>query len=115
MAKSGEFSLHAGVATLAHQRKKLEHFCRYLARPAVSEKRLALTRNARVRYELKTPYRDGTTHVIFEPLDFMARLAALVPKPRVNLTRLFFLYVWMPGFTLLNKRKVRFICTNGVQ
>jgi hypothetical protein len=25
--------------------------------------------------------------VIFEPLDFIARLAALVPKPRVNLTR----------------------------
>jgi hypothetical protein len=40
-----------------------------------------------VRYELKTPYRNGTTHVIFEPLDFIARLAALVPKPRVNLTR----------------------------
>jgi pyruvate/2-oxoglutarate dehydrogenase complex dihydrolipoamide acyltransferase (E2) component len=36
---------------------------------------------------LKTPYRDGTTHVIFEPLDFIARLAALVPKPRINLTR----------------------------
>ena len=42
---------------------------------------------ATVRYQLKTPYRDGTTHVIFEPLDFIARLAALVPKPRVNLTR----------------------------
>jgi ribosomal protein S27E len=39
------------------------------------------------RYQLKTPYRDGTTHVIFEPMDFIARLAALVPKPRVNLTR----------------------------
>jgi hypothetical protein len=39
------------------------------------------------RYQLKTPYKDGTTHVIFEPLDFIARLAALVPKPRVNLTR----------------------------
>jgi hypothetical protein len=25
--------------------------------------------------------------VIFEPLDFISRLAALVPKPRVNLTR----------------------------
>ncbi|MCV4988505.1 transposase, partial [Enterobacter hormaechei] len=36
---------------------------------------------------LKTPYRNGTTHVIFEPLDFIAKLAALVPKPRVNLTR----------------------------
>jgi hypothetical protein len=31
--------------------------------------------------------RDATTHVIFEPVDFIARLAALVPKPRVNLTR----------------------------
>ncbi len=40
-----------------------------------------------MRYQLKTPYRDGTTHVIFEPLDFIARLAALVPKPRINLTR----------------------------
>ena len=40
-----------------------------------------------MRYQLKAPYRDGTTHVIFEPLDFIARLAALVPKPRVNLTR----------------------------
>ncbi len=29
----------------------------------------------------------GTTHVIFEPLDFMARLGALVPRPRANLTR----------------------------
>jgi hypothetical protein len=27
---------------------------------------------------LKTPYRDGTTHAIFEPLDFIARLASLV-------------------------------------
>jgi hypothetical protein len=40
-----------------------------------------------VRYTLKTPYRDGTTHVIFEPEDLMARLAALVPKPRAHLTR----------------------------
>ena len=40
-----------------------------------------------MRYTLKTPYRDGTTHVVFEPPDFIARLAALVPKPRVQLTR----------------------------
>jgi hypothetical protein len=36
---------------------------------------------------LKTPFRDGATHVVLEPHDFMARLAALVPRPRVNLTR----------------------------
>ena len=58
----------------------------------VSEKRLAITTFPKERYPLKTPYHDGTigdrrSHVIFEPLDFIARLAALVPKPRVNLTR----------------------------
>ena len=59
----------------------------YGSRPAVAEERLSLTAGGNVRYRLKTPYKDGTTHVIFEPLDFIARLAALVPKPRVNLTR----------------------------
>jgi hypothetical protein len=48
---------------------------------------LAITTYGKIRYQLKTPYRDGTTHVIFEPLDFIARLTALVPKPRVNLIR----------------------------
>src|SRR5690606_9186385 len=32
-------------------------------------------------------YRDGTTHIVLEPLDFMARLAALVPPPRAPPTR----------------------------
>jgi hypothetical protein len=86
VGKAAAFSLHAGVAAKADERKKLEGLCRYIAKPAVSEKRLSLTPNGNVRYQLKTPYRDGTTHVIFEPLDFIARLAALVPKPRVNLT-----------------------------
>ena len=77
-------SLHAGVAARADQRQKLERLCRYISRPAISEKRLSLTPNGNIRYELKTPYLDGTTHVIFEPLDFIARLAALVPKLRMN-------------------------------
>jgi hypothetical protein len=47
----------------------LERLCRYTTRPAVSTKRLSLTRNGQVRYELKTPWRNGTTHVIFEPLN----------------------------------------------
>src|SRR5699024_4616324 len=81
------FSLHAGVAVKACQRDKLERLCRYICRPAVSEKRLFLTARGDIGYTLKTPYRDGTTHVIFEPLDFIARLAALVPPPRLNLTR----------------------------
>ncbi len=53
----------------------------------VAFQRLSLTGHGKVRYELKTPYSDGTIHVKFEPLDFIAYLAALVPKPRLNLTR----------------------------
>ena len=68
VGKLAGFSLHAGVAAKAREREKLERLCRYIARPAVSEKRLSLTAQGKVRYELKTPYRDGTTHVIFEPL-----------------------------------------------
>ena len=80
LANEAGFSLHAGVAARADQREKvragtareaalghkLERLCRYIARPAVSEKRLSLTANGQVRYQLKTPYRDGTTHVIFD-------------------------------------------------
>lgn len=87
IGKVDGFSLHAAVATQAHERKKLERICRYIARPAVAEPRLSLTKTGNVRYELKIPYRNGTTHVIFDPLDCMARLAALAPKPRINLTR----------------------------
>ncbi len=87
VAQVAGFSLHAGVMAEAHQRDKLERLRRYIPRPAVSEKRLCVTSNGQIRYPLKTPYRNGTTHVIFEPLDFIAKLAALVPKPRANLTR----------------------------
>ncbi len=87
LAKAAGFSLHAGVATEAHQRNKLERVARYITRPPVAIERLSLTSQGHIKYSLKTPYRDGTTHVIFEPLDFIARLASLVPSPRVNLTR----------------------------
>ena len=37
--------------------------------------------------ELKRAFSDGTTHVLFEPHDFIARLAALVPRPKAHLVR----------------------------
>jgi hypothetical protein len=58
------FNLHAGVAARADQRRKLERLCQYITRPAVSDQRLSLTAQGKVSYQLKTPYRDGTTHVI---------------------------------------------------
>ena len=61
--------------------------CRYITRPAIAERRLSISPQGRVRYELKSPWRNGTTHVEFEPIDFIAKLAALVPPPRAHLTR----------------------------
>ena len=87
LATAGGFSLHAGVAARANERDKIERLCRYIARPALASSRLSLTREGLVRYAFKTPWRDGTTHVLFEPLDFIARLATLIPRPGVNLTR----------------------------
>ena len=92
VAKANGFSLHAGVSCEGHQKDKRERLCRYIARPAVAVPRLSLSSTGKIIYTLKTPYRDGTTQVAFErgglpPVDFIARLAALVPKPRVNLTR----------------------------
>ena len=53
----------------------------------MATERLTMTSSGQVRYQLKTPYRDGTTHIVLEPLDLMGRLAALVPPPRMHLTR----------------------------
>ncbi len=70
-----------------NERAKLERLCRCVSRPPVAIERLALTASGQVRYTLKAPYRDGTTHIVLEPLDLIARLAALVPVPRMRLTR----------------------------
>ena len=81
------FSLHADTYCGPHQRQKLERLCRYITRPALSHKRLRLTPTGEVVLQLKTPYRDGTTHLVMTPLEFLQRLAALVPRPRLHLIR----------------------------
>jgi len=100
LAKTAGFSLHAGVAAKTHQRRKLERLCRYevqesssvaggrepgatIARPAVATDRLTLTPQGNVRYDVK-----GFTNAAGAGCAraAIARLAALVPKPRVNLT-----------------------------
>jgi ribosomal protein S27E len=66
LATAGGFSLHAGVSAKAHQRDKVERLCRYIARSAVSTQRLERLPDGKIRYELKTPYKNGTTHVVFD-------------------------------------------------
>lgn len=81
------FSLHAAVRVEAHERKRLEQLCRYITRPALSDERVQLNAAGQVELKLKTPWRDGTTHLVMSPLEFMQRLAALVPRPRLHLIR----------------------------
>jgi hypothetical protein len=81
------FSVHANVSIEARDRMRLERLCRYAGRPAVATERLTELPDGRLLYRLKRPWRDGTSAVIFERHDFMAKLAVLVPAPRAHLTR----------------------------
>ena len=87
LARQPGFSLHAATVCEAAQCDKLEKLCRYIARPAIANERLSTNDRGQVIYRFKQPFRDGSTHVVLDPLDFIARLAALVPRPRLNLTR----------------------------
>ena len=83
VARDG-FSLNCAVACEAGERTKLERVCRYMARPPVAEDRLSIDGDGLIIYQLKRPFSDGTTHVLFEPNDFIARLGphlCLVPEP----------------------------------
>ena len=79
------FSLHTEVHVKAHDRTRLEHLCRYVARGPIVSERLSLSSEGEVIYELRRAWRDGTTHIVFDPLTFIERLAARVPRPRVHL------------------------------
>jgi hypothetical protein len=79
------FDLHANVAVPAADRARLEQLCRYLLRPAVAQDRLRLLADGRVVLTLKSAWTDGTRQLLFEPLTLLGKLAALIPRPRINL------------------------------
>jgi len=79
------FSLHARIAIEAHERDRLERLCRYMARPPIASGRLSLTPDGKVVYALRRHWKDGTAAIVFDPLTFIERLAALVPRPRAHL------------------------------
>ena len=62
--------------------------------PAIAEQRLSA--DGLVVYELKRAFSDGTMHVLFEPHDFIARITALVLRPRGHLVRMKDTYAFDP-------------------
>jgi len=79
------FDLHANVWVSANDRAGLERLCRYVLRPPFAQERLRLRSDGRVALELKMAWRDGTRELVFEPLEFLERLAAMTPRPETNL------------------------------
>ena len=86
-AQVAGLSLHAGVAVPARDRARLERLCRYVARPPLATGRLSELPDGRLCYRLRHRWRDGTTHVLFQPLELIERLAALIPPPRAHQVR----------------------------
>ena len=81
------FNLHASVVIGASDHEGRERLLRYVARPTVANGRVSELADGRVAWQLKRPGGRGETHRIMDPMEFMARFAALVPQPRFPLVR----------------------------
>ena len=81
------FSLHANTSTKTHQRDRLAKLIEYVARGALSNDRLEITPNGKVKLQLKTPWSDGTSHLLFTPSEFIEKLSVLIPPPKAHLVR----------------------------
>jgi hypothetical protein len=82
----GGFNVHAGVRVAAGDREGLRNLCGYVNRPAFSQERLDLLPDGRIRYRFRRKRWDGARSLILTPLEFLEKVAALVPPPRAHLT-----------------------------
>jgi hypothetical protein len=76
------FSLHADVAVPARRRDQVERVCRYILRPPLAVERLTESTGGQLLYQFRRPWSDGSTALLLDPLEWLERLAALVPPPR---------------------------------
>jgi hypothetical protein len=81
------WSLHAGVSMRAGDRDGRERLCRYVLRHALSLERMSWTTDGRVAYEVKYPRSPTRTHLLLDPMQFLARITSLIPAPRRPLVR----------------------------
>ncbi|MCC6848742.1 MAG: transposase [Deltaproteobacteria bacterium] len=84
-ARAADFDLHGGRTVRAEDRRTLERLCHYLLRPPLAQDRLELLPDGRVGLTLAHPWADGTSVLVFGGVEFLEKLAVLIPKPRVNL------------------------------
>lgn len=95
------FNLHVSLPIGANDRAGLERQLRYMGRPPLSEERLSKKADGKIVVKLKKSWSDGTSHIVLTPMEFMARLVALIPPPRKNQIR--YHGVWAPNARLRSK------------
>jgi hypothetical protein len=79
----GGFSLNADVTVAAQDRAGLERLLRYCARPIFASERLQwIEKDQRLVYRLPKPRPDGQTVLYLTPMEFLDKLAVLIPPPR---------------------------------
>jgi hypothetical protein len=81
------FNLHAATVADGYDRDRLERLCQYIGRPPIAQDRLHIRDDGKVRYDMKRVWADGTSAIVLDPLDFIARLCALVPPPYFHMVR----------------------------
>ena len=81
------FSLHANTHINTQQRDRLHKLIEYIARGPLSNDRLEITSDGKVKLQLKTRWADGTTHLLFTPPEFIEKLTALIPPKKSHLVR----------------------------
>jgi hypothetical protein len=80
---AGGFSLNADVTVPAWDRSGLERLFRYCARPIFASERLQwIEKDQQLIYRLPKPRPNGQTFLTLTPLEFLDKLALLIPLPR---------------------------------
>jgi hypothetical protein len=85
-ARVDGFDVHCAVRVAADDDVRRERLVRTCARPPLSLDRIDVQRDGRIASRLKLP-RRGRTHRVMDPLEFMARLAAQIPHPKLPMIR----------------------------
>ena len=76
-AVAWQVDTHAATRIEAEDRASLERLCRYVTGPPLAACRLQFIDVDHLTFRLKTPWSDGTTHLVLSPLELIEKLAAL--------------------------------------
>ena len=85
----GGFSLYASARIEENDREGLERLLRYCARPSFALERIEEVDSETIIYHSPDSSEEGATQLRLTPFELIARIAALIPPPRLHRHRYF--------------------------